>query len=47
MKFNMNISEATLFLKKVLGLTGDFSKQDVIDRFIKKVGRKVHLLEKD
>jgi hypothetical protein len=34
MKFNMNLSEATLFLKKVLGLTGEFSKQDVIDRFI-------------
>jgi len=44
MKFNMNISESTLFLKKVLGLTGNFSKQDVINKFISKLGSQVHML---
>ena len=46
MKFNMNITESTLFLQKVLKLTGKFSKNDVIERFIEKVGKNVVLLEK-
>ena len=46
MKFNMNITESTLFLQKVLNLTGKFSKNDVIEKFIEKVGKHVVLLEK-
>jgi len=47
MKFNMDIKESILFLNKVLGLTGSFTKQDIIEKFIAKIGKQIKLLEKE
>ena len=47
MKFNMDIKESTLFLTKILGLSGNYTKQDIIEKFIAKVGKHIKLLEKE
>jgi hypothetical protein len=47
MKFNMDIKESILFLNKVLGLTGNYTKQDIIEKFIAKIGKQIKLLEKE
>ena len=47
MKFNMTKSESALFLKRVLCLTGTYSKTDLIDRFISKIGKDVEIIEKE
>ena len=47
MKFNMDIKESMLFLNKILGLTGNYNKQDIIEKFIAKVGKHIKLLEKE
>jgi hypothetical protein len=45
MKFNMTKSESSLFLKRVLCLSGAFSKNEMIERFIQKVGKDVEVID--
>ena len=47
MKFNMTKEESTLLLHKVLQLSAKFTKADVIDAFITKIGNQVVIIDKD
>jgi hypothetical protein len=47
MKFNMTKVESAIFLKKVLCLTGKYQKEEMIERFISKIGKEVAVLDKD
>jgi hypothetical protein len=47
MKFNMTKEESTLFISKVLNLTGKLTKIDVINAFINTIGKQVVVIDND
>lgn len=47
MKFNMTKAESALFIKRILCLTGEFTKESLIERFILKIGSQVEILAKE
>lgn len=46
MKFNMTKSESALFLKRILNLTGQFTKEQMIAKFMYVMAMDVKIIDK-